>query len=417
MAHFKFTALDAKGKEVSGEIDAADKNQALDHIKARQLFPTKVEAAEVGGSAKTAKKTSALNMELKMPKWLQGGVKPAVLVAFTRQLATLVNAGLPLMRAIRVLQRQERNPALKDALGEMAESVEGGSTFAEALAAHPKIFDKLYVNMVRAGEVGGVLDVVLARLAEFQEKAQKIKAKVKSAMTYPIVVLVVAVGILVALMVFIVPKFQTIFSDMEVKMPAITQTVMDISNFMINHILVIIGIIIGIVIVFKLIGKSKAGRYAYDALALKAPAFGSLVTKNAISRFTRTLGTLMHAGVPVLQALNIVKETVGNEVVSKGVASVHDAVKEGENMAPPMASTKIFPPMVVSMVEVGEETGALPDMLTKIADSYDEDIDNAVASITSVIEPMLIIFLAVIVGTIVIALFMPLLSIMGNISG
>ena len=417
MAHFKFSALDSKGKQVSGEIDADDKNQALERIKARQLFPTKVDAADGGAPAKAQKKASGLNMEIKMPKWLQGGVKPAVLVAFTRQLATLVNAGLPLMRAIRVLQRQERNPALKDALGEMAESVEGGSTFAEALAAHPKIFDKLYVNMVRAGEVGGVLDVVLARLAEFQEKAQKIKAKVKSAMTYPMVVLFVAVGILVALMVFIVPKFQEIFKDMGVAMPAVTQTVMNISNFMINHILVILGIVVGIIVCIKIIGKTKGGRYAYDAMALKAPAFGTLVTKNAISRFTRTLGTLMHAGVPVLQALNIVKETVGNDVVAKGVATVHDAVKEGENMAPPMASTKIFPPMVVSMVEVGEETGALPDMLTKIADSYDEDIDNAVASITSIIEPMLIIFLALVVGTIVIALFMPLVSIMGNLNG
>ena len=416
MARFKFTALDAKGKEVTGEIEAADKAQALAQIKDRQFFPTKVEPA-AAGAAKPQKKASGLNMEIKMPKWLQGGVKPAVLVAFTRQLATLVNAGLPLMRAIRVLQRQERNPALKDALGEMAESVEGGSTFAEALAAHPKIFDKLYVNMVRAGEVGGVLDVVLARLAEFQEKAQKIKAKVKSAMTYPMVVLFVAVGILVALMVFIVPKFQEIFKDMGVAMPAVTQTVMNISNFMINHILVILGIVVGIIVCIKIIGKTKGGRYAYDAMALKAPAFGTLVTKNAISRFTRTLGTLMHAGVPVLQALNIVKETVGNDVVAKGVATVHDAVKEGENMAPPMASTKIFPPMVVSMVEVGEETGALPDMLTKIADSYDEDIDNAVASITSIIEPMLIIFLALVVGTIVIALFMPLVSIMGNLNG
>ena len=417
MARFKFTALDAKGKEVNGEIDADSKEQALQRIKDRQFFPTKVEAAD-GGNAPAAKARASGGMkkEIKMPKWLQGGVKPAVLTAFTRQLATLVNAGLPLMRSIRVLQRQERNPALKDALGDMAESVEGGSTFAEALAAHPKIFDRLYINMVRAGEVGGVLDVVLGRLAEFQEKAQKIKSKVKSAMTYPVVVLCVAVGILVLLMVKIVPKFKEIFSSMDIQMPAITQKVMAVSDFMINHFLIFVGIIVGLVIVFKILSATKQGRYALDAFALKAPAFGSLVTKNAISRFTRTLGTLMHAGVPVLQALNIVKETVGNEVVSKAISTVHDAVKEGENMAPPIASSKIFPPMVVSMVEVGEETGALPDMLTKIADSYDDDIDNAVASITSIIEPVMIIFLALIVGTIVIALFMPLMSIMGNLS-
>ena len=417
MARFKFTALDAKGKEVNGEIEADSKDQALQRIKDRQFFPTKVESADAGSApAAKAKSSGGMKKEIKLPKWMQGGVKPAVLTAFTRQLATLVNAGLPLMRSIRVLQRQEKNPALKDALGDMAESVEGGSTFAEALAAHPKIFDRLYINMVRAGEIGGVLDVVLGRLAEFQEKAEKIKSKVKSAMTYPIVVLCVAVGILVLLMVKIVPKFKEIFSSMDIKMPAITQKVMAVSDFMINHFLIFIAIIVGLVIIFKILSATKQGRYLLDAFALKAPAFGSLVTKNAISRFTRTLGTLMHAGVPVLQALNIVKETVGNEVVSKAIATVHDAVKEGENMAPPIASSKIFPPMVVSMVEVGEETGALPDMLTKIADSYDDDIDNAVASITSIIEPVMIIFLALIVGTIVVALFMPLMSIMGNLS-
>ncbi len=419
MAKFKFTALDAKGKEVSGEIEADGKEQALQRIKDRQFFPTKIEPADGGNAAASKARASSgggLKKEIKLPKWMQGGVKPAALTAFTRQLATLVNAGLPLMRSIRVLQRQERNPALKDALGDMAESVEGGSTFAEALAAHPKIFDRLYINMVRAGEIGGVLDIVLGRLAEFQEKAEKIKSKVKSAMTYPVVVLCVAVGILVLLMVKIVPKFKEIFSSMDIKMPAITQKVMAVSDFMINHFLVFLAIIAALVVLFKILGATKAGRYALDAFALKAPAFGSLVTKNAISRFTRTLGTLMHAGVPVLQALNIVKETVGNEVVSKAIATVHDAVKEGENMAPPIASSNIFPPMVVSMVEVGEETGALPDMLTKIADSYDDDIDNAVASITSIIEPVMIIFLALIVGTIVIALFMPLMSIMGNLS-
>jgi type IV pilus assembly protein PilC len=420
MARFKFTALDAKGKEIQGEIDAPDKNTALARIKDKQYFPTKVEPAE-GGPApkKAAPKKSGLNAELRLPKWMRigGGVKNKQLVAFTRQLATLVNAGLPLMRALRVLQRQETNPSLRDALVDMADSIEGGSTFAEAMASHPKIFDRLYVNMVRAGEIGGVLDTVLLRLAEFQEKAEKIKGKVKSAMTYPIVVMVVAVGILIALMTFIVPKFKEIFAGMGGQMPFLTQMVMDASAAMMHDgPWIILGIIV-LVILIKLLAKTKQGGYLCDMVKLKAPAFGPLATKNAISRFTRTLGTLMGAGVPVLQALNIVKETVGNEVVSKAVATIHDAVKEGENMAPPIASSKIFPPMVVSMVEVGEETGALPDMLTKIADSYDEDIDNAVASMTSIIEPILIIFLAVVVGTIVIALFMPLISIMGTIGG
>ena len=421
MARFTFTALDSKGKQVQGEIEAENQSAAIARIREKSLFPSKVEAVSGSGSAAAAKKPKggAMNMEIKMPKFLQGRVTTKDLTVFTRQMSTLVNAGLPLMRAIRVLQRQEKNAALKDALSQMADSIESGSTFAEALAAHPKIFDRLFVNMVKAGEVGGILDVVLARLSEFQEKAEKIKGKVKSAMTYPLVVLVMAVGILMFLMTYIVPKFSEIFGDLMggKGMPAITQFVMNVSEVLktkFPFVLIGIAVLVG---VLKLVAMTKKGRYGLDWFKLHAPVFGNLVTKNSISRFTRTLGTLMGAGVPVLQALNIVKETVGNEVISKAVTTIHDAVKEGENMAPPIASSKVFPPMVISMVEVGEETGALPDMLMKVADSYDEDVDNAVASMTSIIEPLLIIFLAVVVGSIVIALFMPLVSIMGSLAG
>ena len=423
MARYKFTALDAKGKEVHGEIDADTQAQAVARIREKQYFPTKVEELASGGAAAPAKKgggkKGAMQMEIKLPKFLQGGVKAKQLTTFTRQMSTLVNAGLPLMRALRVLQRQEKNVALRDAVLQMAESIESGSTFAEALAAHPKIFDRLFVNMVKAGEVGGVLDVVLARLAEFQEKAEKIKGKVKSAMTYPIVVLVMAVSILMFLMTYIVPKFADIFGDLMggKGMPMITQFVMNASDALVHRFPVVLITLVALGVIIKLLAKTDKGRYALDKFKLHAPVFGTLISKNSISRFTRTLGTLMSAGVPVLQALNIVKETVGNEVIAKSVTTIHDAVKEGENMAPPIASSKVFPPMVVSMVEVGEETGALPDMLMKIADSYDDDVDNAVAAMTSIIEPLLIIFLAVIVGTIVIALFMPLVSIIGGLSG
>ncbi len=422
MARYKFTALDSNGKEVHGEIEASSQSAALSSIRDKQYFPTKVEELSGGGAAPSKKgkvSKSAMQMEIKLPKFMQGGVKAKQLTTFTRQMSTLVNAGLPLMRALRVLQRQEKNPALKDALAQMAESIESGSTFAEALAAHPKIFDKLFVNMVKAGEIGGVLDVVLSRLSDFQEKAEKIKGKVKSAMTYPVVVLVMALGILMFLMIYIVPKFAEIFDDLMggKGMPAITQFVMNASDTMVHRFPVVIIVIVALVMVIKLLAKTEKGLYALDQFKLHAPVFGSLISKNSISRFTRTLGTLMAAGVPVLQALNIVKETVGNEVISRAVSTIHDAVKEGENMAPPIASSKVFPPMVVSMVEVGEETGALPDMLNKIADSYDDDVDNAVAAMTSIIEPLLIIFLAVVVGTIVIALFMPLVSIIGGLSG
>ena len=424
MARFKFTALDAKGKEVHGEIDADSQSMAVARIREKQYFPTKVEELAAGGGAaapakKGGGKKSAMQMELKLPKFLLGGVKAKQLTTFTRQMSTLVNAGLPLMRALRVLQRQEKNVALRDAVVQMAESIESGSTFAEALAAHPKIFDRLFVNMVKAGEIGGVLDVVLARLSEFQEKAEKIKGKVKSAMTYPIVVLVMALSILMFLMTYIVPKFADIFGDLMggKGMPMLTQFVMNASSVMVHRFPVVLIVIVVLVVVVKLLARTDKGRYGLDQFKLHAPVFGTLISKNSISRFTRTLGTLMSAGVPVLQALNIVKETVGNEVISKAVVTIHDAVKEGENMAPPIASSKVFPPMVVSMVEVGEETGALPDMLMKIADSYDDDVDNAVAAMTSIIEPLLLIFLAVVVGTIVIALFMPLVSIIGGLSG
>lgn len=423
MARYKFTALDAKGKEVHGEIDADTQAQAVARIREKQYFPTKVEELAGGAAAAPAKKgggkKGAMQIEIKLPKFLQGGVKAKQLTTFTRQMSTLVNAGLPLMRALRVLQRQEKNPALRGAVVQMAESIESGSTFAEALAAHPKIFDRLFVNMVKAGEIGGVLDVVLARLAEFQEKAEKIKGKVKSAMTYPIVVLVMALSILGFLMTYIVPKFADIFGDLMggKGMPALTQFVMNASDTMVNRFPLVLIVLVVVVVVLKLLAKTEKGRLGIDQFKLHAPVFGTLISKNSISRFTRTLGTLMSAGVPVLQALNIVKETVGNEVIAKAVTTIHDAVKEGENMAPPIASSKVFPPMVVSMVEVGEETGALPDMLMKIADSYDDDVDNAVAAMTSIIEPLLIIFLALVVGTIVIALFMPLVSIIGGLSG
>ncbi len=422
MARFKFTALDSKGKEVHGEIEAENQTVAISRIREKQYFPTKVEELSGGGgkpAKRAAAKGGALSMEIRLPKFLQGRVKPKQLTAFTRQMSTLVNAGLPLMRALRVLQRQEKNPALRDAVIQMAESIESGSTFAEALAAHPKVFDRLFVNMVKAGELGGVLDVVLARLAEFQEKAEKIKGKVKSAMTYPIVVFVMALVILIFLMTAIVPRFADILADLmgSKGMPMLTQFVMDASDTMVHRFPVVAIVIVALVIIIKLLAKTKWGAYGLDKFKLNAPVFGTLISKTSISRFTRTLGTLMSAGVPVLQALNIVKETIGNEVIGNAVATIHDAVKEGENMAPPIAASKVFPPMVVSMVEVGEETGALPDMLMKIADSYDDDVDNAVAALTSIIEPLLIIFLAVVVGTIVVALFLPLVSIIGTLSG
>jgi len=427
MPKYSYVALDARGSETSGEIDAENQNTALVKIREKGLFPTSVSEAtastmSTGKKSKSSRSKSSggsagLKKEIAMPV-LFSRVKTKELMVFTRQLATLVDAGLPLVRSLQVLEKQEKNPGLKKALGEMADSIQSGSTFAEALAQHPKIYNKLYVNMAKAGEVGGVLDTVLIRLAEFMEKAQKIKNKVVSAMVYPMVVLFMALGILTFLMIVIIPKFKQIFEELleGQALPGLTQFVMNSSELMTTKLPFLIIIIVGLVVLFKLAAKTKAGLYVVDRLKLGMPVFGNLVRKTVVGRFTRTLGTLMSSGVPVLQALNIVRDTSGNEVVARAVIRIHDAVKEGENMAPPIEASGVFPPMVVSMVQVGEETGELPEMLMKIADSYDDEVDNAVASLTSVIEPLLIVFLAVVVGTIVIALFLPLISIIGNLS-
>jgi type IV pilus assembly protein PilC len=417
MATYGYVAMDAKGKETRGTLDAADQASAVAKLKEKGLFPTQVMDAAAMAKAAPAKAKGGLKREIKLPRFGGGRVKPKVLMVVTRQLATLIDAGLPLLRGLQVIHRQERNPALKRAVGELAEGIQAGSTLAEAMSHHPKIFNRLYVNMVKAGEVGGVLDVVLVRLAEFMEKAQKIKGKIISAMTYPLVVLFVAGGILFFMMTTIVPKFAEIFSELMEgsKMPALTRGVMAVSNLFVKRAPVVIIGIVALVILIRLVGRTRKGRLAIDRFKLSVPVFGELTSKTAVGRFARTLGTLLSAGVPILQALNIVRDTVGNEVIGKGVQLVHDSVKEGENIAPPLEQSGIFPPMVISMVEVGEETGKLPDMLMRIADTYDDEVDNAVEAMSSVLEPILIVGLAIMVGTIVIALFLPMISIIGGL--
>ncbi len=345
---------------------------------------------------------------------MSGKVKSKVLTTFTRQLATLVDAGLPLLRGLRVLEKQEKNPTLKSIIGELALAIEGGSTFSEALAQHPKVFNRLYVNMVKAGELGGVLEVVLTRLSEFMEKAQKIKGKVISAMFYPVAVLIVATAILIILMVKVVPSFKQVFEGMGMQLPAFTRLVLGISEIIKDHIIYALIAIVSFFIMFMVFIRTRFGRHAWDKIRLKMPAIGPVVSKVAISRFSRTLGTLVSSGVPILQALTIVKETAGNVIVANAVSAVHESVKEGETITAPLEASGVFPPMVISMVDVGEQTGALPEMLLKIADNYDDEVDNAVAAMTSLLEPIMIVFLAVIVGSIVIAMFLPLIEMMNT---
>jgi len=426
MPKFSYVAMDQKGKEQKGTLEVTSQNEAITRVKEMGLFPTKIvevdkakdkgdkKAASAGKPGAKKKRGGSINITI---PGLGGRVKSKVLTTFTRQLATLVDAGLPLLRGLRVLEKQEKNPTLKSVIGDLSLAIEGGSTFSEALAQHPKVFNRLFVNMVKAGELGGVLEVVLIRLAEFMEKAQKIKGKVIAAMFYPVAVLVVATGILILLMVKVVPQFKAVFENMieGAQLPAFTRLVMNISDAVKNNILMTLGVLAAVVVVFMIFVRTKFGRHIWDMFKLKMPVIGPVVNKVAISRFTRTLGTLVSSGVPILQALTIVKETAGNVIVSNAVGAVHESVKEGETITAPLEASGVFPPMVVSMVDVGEQTGALPEMLLKIADTYDEEVDNAVAAMTSLLEPIMIIFLAVVVGSIVIAMFLPLIDLMNKV--
>ena len=429
MPKYNYVALDTRGNETKGSLEVGSQNEAIGRVKEMGLFPTKITEADkedksAGKKAKTktaakprgGKKGGGMNINIKIPGF-GGKVKPKVLTTFTRQLATLVDAGLPLLRGLRVLEKQERNANLKGILSELAASIEGGSTFSEALAQHPKVFNKLFVNMVKAGELGGVLEVVLKRLAEFSEKAQKIKGKVKAALFYPIAVLIVAIGIMILLMTFVVPKFKDVFAGMGFELPGFTVFVLAVSDIIRNNILATLGAMAVFVVLFLLFIKTKFGRRIWDKTKLVLPPTGAVVTKVSISRFTRTLGTLVSSGVPILQALTIVKETAGNVIIASAVAKVHESVKEGETITAPLEASRVFPPMVVSMVDVGEQTGALPEMLLKIADNYDEEVDNAVAAMTSLLEPIMIVFLALLVGSIVIAMFLPLIKMITLMSG
>ncbi|MDP6903384.1 MAG: type II secretion system F family protein [Verrucomicrobiota bacterium] len=418
MPLFSYTAIDKEGKQKEGTLEVGSQNEAISRIKEMGFFPTQV--AELKDTPEESKKRKK---EKAKKKGGGGFAIPTVstkeLCTFTRQLAVLIDAGLPLMRGMSTLAKSMPNPYFKGIINDIGETIGGGSTFSEALAKHPKIFDKLYVNMVKAGEIGGVLEIALNRLAEFQEKAESIKGKVKAAMFYPVAVMIVATIIVGVLMTFVIPKFKAIFADMLGEgegLPAFTELVLQISDTIKNNVGAVIGGAIALFIVFKLIvNKTKGGRWLWDKFKLHMPALGPLVRKVAIARFSRTLGTLISSGVPILQALSIVKETAGNVHLTNAIDKVYEAVKEGETIVKPLEGSGIFPPMVVSMIDIGEETGALPEMLVKVADVYEEEVDNAVSALTSLLEPVMICFLAVVVGSIVIAMFLPLIKMMDKL--
>ena len=419
MATYQYEAMNAAGQEVKSEIDAQTADEAIQKIRTQGYFPTKVKekAAKKGkGGAPAAAtgvtKKAGFNFQI-------GGVPTKAITTLTRQLSTLQDAGLPILRSLKILHQQQKPGLLKNILDGVANDVEGGSTLSEAMARHPKAFDRLYVNMVQAGETGGVLDVILQRLAEFMEKAQKLKRRVIGAMIYPSVVISFSVMIVTGIMIFVVPKFQEIFKDFKTTLPLLTEKLIQISKFIAEDYgwAFIIGSPFGIFVFVKLLGKNKMGRKIIDLLKLKLPILGQIVSKTAIARFTRTLGTLLSAGVPILDALNITRDTVGNVIFEDALQKVHDAIREGESFAGPLRAAKVCDSIVTNMIDVGEETGDLDKMLMKIADNYDEEVDVLIGSLVSLLEPLMVVTLGSIVGTIVVALFLPLVKLIQSVSG
>lgn len=417
MATFAYEAMNQAGQQVKDEIEALSSEDALAKIRNLGYFPTRIR--EKGGAKKAAapgkKKRGGGGFGF-------GRVKTKNITQITRQLSTLQDAGLPILRSLNILAEQQKPGTLRNVLRGIAEDIEGGATLSEACAKYPKAFNRLYVNMVAAGETGGVLDVILQRLADFMEKAEKLKRKIIGAMIYPIVVITFAMGIVVGIMVFVIPKFEEIFRDFDVTLPPVTLVLLGTSKWVLSGkpIPGWMWIVFGpgaAYLGFKLIRASQGGRFVVDYVALKLPVFGNLVRKNSVARFGRTLGTLISAGVPILEALKITRETSGNEVYAKAMEKVHDSIREGESFSAPLRQANVVDGLVVNMIDVGEETGELDKMLLKVADNYEEEVDVAVASLVSLLEPIMVVVLGGVVGFIVIALFMPLVQLIQSVSG
>jgi type IV pilus assembly protein PilC len=427
MATFAYEALNEKGKSQKGTIEASTADEAQQKIKAQGYFPTSVREQKVKGKGEAPaggkaapKKKAAGGASLPWAK-----VKTKHMTLFTRQLSTLQDAGLPLLRSLQILESQQKPGLLKNTLIGVCEEVEGGSSLSDAMGKFPKAFDTLYVKMVAAGEVGGVLDIILQRLSEFMEKSERLKRRIKGAMVYPIAVVAFAILIVTGIMWYIIPQFEAIFTDFGVPLPALTVWLTQASRWVagantgqtIPGALIVLPAPIVVMILYKLIRAAGPGKAITDTLFLWAPILGTLIRKTVIARFTRTLGTLISAGVPILEAVTITKETSGNYVFEKALQKVHDSIREGESFAEPLRESKTCDPIVVNMIDVGEETGEMDVMLMKIADNYDEEVDVAVASLVSLLEPLMVIIIGGIVGTIVVAMFLPLVAMIESLQG
>ncbi len=415
MPTYKFEAMSTEGEEVKDSVEALSEDEAQQKIRQMGYFVTRIQ--EVGGTATKKGKAKAKKPGKRRRKsFTIGGVSTKQLVTFTRQFSVLQDAGLPVLRSLKILEGQMKPGVLKNALIDVVDDVESGSTLSEAFAKHPKCFDRLYVNMIKAGEAGGALEIIMQRLADFKEKAQSLKRRIIGAMVYPIVVITVAIGILAFILIWIIPKFKKIFADFGLKLPAITQTLLDVSDFFVEYFWIFPLCVVGFIILIKLIRLFRRGRYAVDWVKLHIPVMGGILEKTIVARTMRTLGTLVSSGVPILEALAITRETANNAVFEKMYQKVYESIREGETIAAPLKASRLVDDMVVNMVDVGEETGELDRMLNKIADVYDEEVDVLVESLISLLEPLMIVILGGIVGFIVIALFYPMIFIIEKLS-
>lgn len=403
MPVYTWVAETRKGRKLKGELEAADERIAMSQLKRRNLTIKKL---------KPKPKDIFENVSFMQPK-----VTKKDLVIFTRQFSTMIDAGLPLVQGLGILAEQAENKTFRGILKQISKDVEGGSTLAEAMKKHPKVFDALFVNLVAAGEVGGILDTIMRRLATFIEKAEKLKRQIKGAMTYPIVVMAIAIIVIAVILIFVIPVFEDMFSSFGQALPVPTQVVVNMSQFMKGNIHWVILGFVAVGFVFKRFRGTKKGRRITDDLMLKLPVFGDLLKKTAVARFTRTLGTMISSGVPILDSLEIVAKTSGNVILEEIIYEVRGSIAEGQTIAEPLSENNIFPGMVVQMISVGEATGALDTMLEKIADFYDEEVDAAVAALTAMLEPLLMLFLGGSIGGLVVAMYLPIFSMAGAVGG
>ncbi len=393
MPIYKWEGKTLKGVIKKGEMEAASEGAIRIHLRQQNIIPTKI-------SAKAKEITFSLPFGKK--------VKQRSIAVFTRQLATMIDAGLPLVQSLEILASQQESKIFKGILREIREDVEGGSTFAGALKKHPKVFNDLYTNLVVAGEEGGILDNILARLANYIEKAEALKKKVTSALVYPSVIMGVAIGVVMILMIFVIPVFEQMFASSGQQLPLPTLIVVVISKFVRKYIFIVVPAIILLIFLLRKYHQTENGKTVMDRILLKAPVFGELFRKIAVARFSRTLGTLVSSGVPILDGLNIVSKTAGNKIIEIAILNARASIREGETIAEPLGRSNIFPPMVIQMIAVGESTGALDSMLSKIAEFYEDEVDVAVGNLTSLLEPFLMIFLGVVIGGVVIAMYLPI---------